>query len=293
MSRNMRRLIPSPAMLVAIVALVMSLGGSAYALVITGKSIRNNTVTGKDIRKHSLRGHDLRRDTVGGDAIRESALGQVPTAGLASSAAGLGYWAVVNNDGVLVRGKGQAAGDPAGRTSTGIYHVIFNREVRSCSYQATIASPGTAVPVFASRISVSAHPDNVNAVRVRTADGAMRWPTGLSTSPSSAEFRLRARVRLSARPGPRGTRPGAAPLAGAPAAIEKGGMSVVTTLLAPSTLRSPTVTPPVTTTFAPHHTLSPILVGPLVVKPCQGTGLSGSSKRWLPSVMKHPLANMQ
>jgi hypothetical protein len=156
-------------MLVAIVALVMSLGGSAYALVITGKSIRNNSVTGKDIRKHSLRGHDLRRDTVGGGAIRESALGQVPTAGLARSAGGLGYWAVVNNDGVLVRGKGLAAGDPAGRTSAGIYHVIFNREVRSCSYQATIGSPGTGVPVFNSQISVGAHPDNVNAVRIRTA----------------------------------------------------------------------------------------------------------------------------
>ncbi len=51
MSRSIRRLIPSPAMIVAIVALVMSLGGSAYALVITGKSIRNNTVTGKDIEE--------------------------------------------------------------------------------------------------------------------------------------------------------------------------------------------------------------------------------------------------
>ena len=172
MSRSLRRLIPSPAMLVAIVALVMSLGGSAYALVITGKSIRNNTVTGKDIRTKSLRGHDIRADSVGGGAIRESSLGQVPSAALASSAGGLGYWAVVNNDGVLVRGKCQAAGDPAGRTSTGIYHVIFNREVRSCSYQVSIGAPGTGVPVQGSQISVSAHPDNVNAVRVRTANDA-------------------------------------------------------------------------------------------------------------------------
>jgi hypothetical protein len=170
MSRSLRRLIPSPAMIVAIVALVMSLGGSAYALVITGKSIRNNTVTGKDIRTHSLRGQDIRADSVGGGAIRESTLAQVPTAGLASSAGGLGYWAVVNNDGVLTRGKGLAAGDPAGRTSPGIYHVIFNREVRSCSYQATIGSPGTGVPVLPSQITVSAHPDNVNAVRIRTAN---------------------------------------------------------------------------------------------------------------------------
>jgi hypothetical protein len=39
--------------------------------------------------------------------------------------------------------------------------------------------------------------------------------------------------------------------------------------------------------------LAPIRVGPLVVKPCHGTGFSGSSKRCAPSVTKQPLANMQ
>jgi hypothetical protein len=75
--------------------------------------------------------------------------------------------------------------------------------------------------------------------------------------------------------------------------MENGGRSVVTTELRPMTQRSPTVTPLVTTTFAPHHTLSPTRVGPLVVKPCHGTGRVGSSNRWLPSVTKQPLANMQ
>jgi hypothetical protein len=172
MSRNLRRLIPSPAMIVALVALVMSLGGSAYALVITGKSIRNNSVTGKDIRYRSLTGRDVGRDRLGGGSIRESTLGPVPSAGLASSAGGLAFWAVVNNDGVAVRGKGLAAGDPAGRTSEGIYHVIFNREVRTCSYQATLAGPGIVVPGQDSQISVASHPDNVNAVRIRTANEA-------------------------------------------------------------------------------------------------------------------------
>src|SRR4051812_2073080 len=81
--------------------------------------------------------------------------------------------------------------------------------------------------------------------------------------------------------------------AGDPAAMENGGRSRVTTEFAPITQRSPIVTPLVTTTCAPHHTLSAIRVGPLVLKPCQGTGLWGSSKRWLPSVTKQPLANMQ
>lgn len=174
MSRTLRRLVPSPAMVVALVALVMSLGGSAYALVITGKSIRNNSVTGKDIRKHSLRGHDFRQNSVGGGSIKESSLGLVPAAVNAGSAAGVDLWAVVNNDGVLVRGKGGAPGDPAGRTSTGIYHVIFNRDVRACAYTATLGTPGTGNPP-SGQLSVASHATNVAAVRVRTEndDGAL------------------------------------------------------------------------------------------------------------------------
>src|SRR4051794_20087529 len=70
-------------------------------------------------------------------------------------------------------------------------------------------------------------------------------------------------------------------------------MSLVTTELAPITQRSPIVTPLVTTQLAPNQQLSPIRVGPLVVNPCQVTGLSGSSKRCEPSETKQPLANMQ
>ena len=46
----------------------------------------------------------------------------------------------------------------------------------------------------------------------------------------------------------------------------------MTTLFAPITQRSPMVTPLVTTTFAPHQTLSPTRVGPLLVKPCHVIG---------------------
>jgi hypothetical protein len=81
--------------------------------------------------------------------------------------------------------------------------------------------------------------------------------------------------------------------AGAPASIENGGRSRVTTEFAPMTQRSPTLTPLVITTFAPHQTFEPIRVGPLLVKPCHGTGRPGSSKRWFASVTKQPLASMQ
>ena len=99
MSRTLRRLIPSPAMIVALVALMMSLRSSAYALVmITGDQIQDDSVTGEDIKERSLRGHDLKKNSVGRLAINESRLRSV------YSAKGVQLWAVVTQGGALDRG---------------------------------------------------------------------------------------------------------------------------------------------------------------------------------------------
>src|SRR5580704_18903334 len=54
--------------------------------------------------------------------------------------------------------------------------------------------------------------------------------------------------------------------AGTPATIENGSTSLVTTLPAPTTQRSPMLTPLVTTTLAPSQQLSPIVLAPLLSK---------------------------
>ncbi len=54
-------------------------------------------------------------------------------------------------------------------------------------------------------------------------------------------------------------------------------MSRVTTELAPITQRSPMLTPLATTQWTPNQQLEPISTGPLLVKPCQVIGRSGSS----------------
>jgi hypothetical protein len=115
MARRVRRLVPSPAMLVALTALALSLGGSAYALVVTGKTIRNNTVTGADTRQRSLTGNDVKRDKIGGGSVKESTLGPVPSALLAHGGA---RFAVVNGGGQVVRGRDVSS---AARTGAGRY----------------------------------------------------------------------------------------------------------------------------------------------------------------------------
>jgi hypothetical protein len=162
----MRRFLPSPAMVVAVIALIASLTGSAYAaLVITGKSIKNGTVTGKDIRNHSLRGSDIHHDGIGGGSIKESTLGPVPQAYLAG---GSGRFAVVNGAGQAVRGRGISS---VARTSEGRYQVIFNADLRNCAYFATIGDPSASAPPSHSEISVSSLSSNVNGVAVRTQGG--------------------------------------------------------------------------------------------------------------------------
>jgi|SRR5215211_6345205 len=162
MARHLRGLLPSPAMVVALTALVMSLGGSAYALVITGKQIKNGTVTGADIRNLSLTGNDIARDRIGGGSIKESTLGVVPAALLAHGAA---RFAVVGGGGLLRRGRDVSSG---ARTGRGRYRVIFSADIRSCAYFATIGDPSAAGPRQNGQISVASLASNVNGVDVRT-----------------------------------------------------------------------------------------------------------------------------
>jgi hypothetical protein len=161
MSRWARRLVPSPAMVVALVALFVAMGGSAYALVITGKSIKNGTVTNKDLKDRSVTGNDMNENSVGGGAIKESSLATVPESLLAHGSA---RFAVVNSGGQLVRGRNAQAA----RTGAGRYQVIFNADIRGCAYFATIGDASAAAPPQNSQISVSSLASNVNGVAVRT-----------------------------------------------------------------------------------------------------------------------------
>jgi hypothetical protein len=93
----MKRLLrhrPSPAMIVAVIALFLAMGGVGYAAAtirsgdvvnntLRSRDIRNNTVLGKDIRNRTIRGRDVRRNTLDGTRINESRLGVVPSAATA------------------------------------------------------------------------------------------------------------------------------------------------------------------------------------------------------------------
>lgn len=147
---------------VALLALFMAMGGSAYALVVTSADIKNNTIRTADVHNGGLFGKDFKTNGVGGGAIKESSLETVPGAFIAHGSA---HFAVVNAGGQQVRARGTTS---AARTAEGRYQVIFDRDVRSCAYYATVGGPTAAVPPGNGLISVSSLASNVNGVDITT-----------------------------------------------------------------------------------------------------------------------------
>jgi hypothetical protein len=164
----LRRLLPSPAMVVAGIALFVALGGVSYGLAtgaIDSREVKNNSLRSRDVRNGILTGRDMGRDRVGGGAVKESTLGTVPAAAIAD---GDSRFAAVTSAGVLARGRNVTS---VARTSEGRYQVILNRDVRNCAFAATIADAGAAAPPQG-EIGASALSSNVNGVAVRTENSA-------------------------------------------------------------------------------------------------------------------------
>ncbi|HET9591640.1 MAG TPA: hypothetical protein VFP17_01885 [Solirubrobacterales bacterium] len=80
--------LPSPAMVVAVVALVVALGGTVYATGrIDGHLVKKNSLPGNRIAKKSEPGNKLRDNTVTGTQVNEATLGEVSAASFARHAA--------------------------------------------------------------------------------------------------------------------------------------------------------------------------------------------------------------
>jgi hypothetical protein len=119
-----RAVMPSPAMIVAIIALIASLGGSAYAAKKLGKNsvgsrqLKAKAVTGAKIANNAVNGAKVSNSSLSGADIDLNALGTVPAA-VSSSQAGnantvSGHPAACPAGTILIRGVCfDAASNPA------------------------------------------------------------------------------------------------------------------------------------------------------------------------------------
>lgn len=156
----MRKLLkrrPSPGLVVAVIALVVALGGTAYAAQINGNSIV----------KQSIGGGKLKHKTLTGYQVNTAKLGVVPAAKRAIDT----LWAVVDNP----AGPGNAtlarASDPSISVTEagGAVNVIFPGNVSVCANVAGRDNAGTDVPT-AGYAQTNISPANPDTIEVHTRD---------------------------------------------------------------------------------------------------------------------------
>jgi len=154
----LRKRRPSPALIVAILALIVALAGTAYAA---------QHINGGAIKKQTIGGGKIKHKTLTGYQINTNKLGVVPAAKRAAHT----YWAVVNNP----AGPGNAAlarASDAGMTATeggGAVAVAFPTNVSVCANVSSRNNAGTTVP-GAGYAQTNVSPANPNAIEVRTRD---------------------------------------------------------------------------------------------------------------------------
>ncbi len=149
---------PSPAMVVALIALVAALGGTAYAA---------QSINGGSIQKQSIGAGKIKHKTLTGYQINTNKLGIVPSAKRAAHT----YWAVVNNptnptNATLARfsDAGISAVEAGGSVN-----VIFPVNISGCADVAGRNNAGTTVP-NSGYAQTNVNPANPNAIEVHTRD---------------------------------------------------------------------------------------------------------------------------
>jgi len=161
---------PSPAMVVAVIALIVALAGTAYAA---------QTINGGAIKKQTIGGGKLKQKTLTGFQINTNKLGVVPAANRAVHT----YWAVVNNPpgvGNAVLARSSDAGIVA-TEGGGAVTVAFPANVSACANVAGRNNAGTTPP-GAGFAQTNTSPANAGAIEVRTRDE--------KGSPEDADFHL-------------------------------------------------------------------------------------------------------
>ena len=168
--------LPSPAMVVALVALFVAMSGVSYALAtgsIGTREIANGSILNRDFKDGTLRGQEFKPDSLGPNAVKEQVLDSTKLGTVNNSllAEGVTRQVVVAVNGSTVRGRGVAA---TGSTGEGQYQAIFDRDVRNCVYFATLGDESASGP-GTGQIAVTSLASNVNGVRVvtRNSDGSL------------------------------------------------------------------------------------------------------------------------
>lgn len=174
MIRSIARHLPSPSMAVALLALLVALGGTSYAAInlprnsVGGRQLKANAVTGAKVKDRSLFANDFARGQIpqGPAGTRGPAgpAGPPGPAGSAGPAADI-LFARVRLDGSLVDGRGVVSTARIDVPSYNNYGVTFDRDISNCAYSVSLY--GGSAPQVA---GVSLATGTTSTIRVDEAD---------------------------------------------------------------------------------------------------------------------------
>ncbi|MGH2990727.1 MAG: hypothetical protein ACRDMA_12875 [Solirubrobacterales bacterium] len=155
--RRFRQARPSPALVVAIMALVAALAGTAIAADPAANTAISKKKTKKIVKKQ------INKLAPGLSVNNADNLGEV-----AAEEYQQRLYAVVDQDGNLSRG---ANAESAEKAAAFVYDVGFDRDVTECAYGATVGRPDDIVSLIGFA-TVNRDPTNPNGVRVFTYNAA-------------------------------------------------------------------------------------------------------------------------
>jgi hypothetical protein len=190
--RFLRNHRPSPALIVASIALLAALGGTGIAAVanvpdnsVGTSKIKNNAVTAPKIASNAVTSAKIASNAVTNAKIANGTIQPADLSAAAKTAGPQGppgpagpsgpagasaaaAWASVDQNGTLVRNKGATS---AQRNGTGSYQVIFSQDVTGCIYLSSPGGPTTGV-FLAWDSSAGQLPNVAAGVRVFTTNPA-------------------------------------------------------------------------------------------------------------------------
>jgi hypothetical protein len=159
---SFKTMLPRPAMIVAVVALIAALGGSAYAAAKIGTNdIQNDAITARQVKNDSLRGKDFREGGLKGTDIKD---GKITLKDLSPDAVSAlkSRWFLLNEQGQIEEQSGGFTVLDAYATNDNVY-VDSGATLEGRGLTATIAlqnkldlggAPG-ADPSFNGQVSIA------------------------------------------------------------------------------------------------------------------------------------------
>jgi hypothetical protein len=124
-----------------VLGLALAGGGAVAAVTVTGANVKDYSLTQRDIASKTIKNRNMKPASINGKTIKDGSLTGADVADGSLEGADVGlYFAVLTDEGVLVRSSGGVVGSRITGGDPGRYQVDFNRDITQCAWTATVGA---------------------------------------------------------------------------------------------------------------------------------------------------------